>query len=130
MLRTRGKAHEIISHVVAEDSDVKWSTISKKLVSNYRSTRGSIKANIKIAQLQMLEEETVGEYLARSRTLIKTKLKDHTQWNSEYNDTDAFHICNGISKPRLQSCMLPRIHRYSSTKNSSTASRKNGTVDT
>ena len=29
MLRTRSKAHKIISHTAAEDPDVKWSTVSK-----------------------------------------------------------------------------------------------------
>ena len=98
MLRTISKEHEIISHTVAEDPDVEWSTISKKLISNYRATKGNIDANIKITQLEMKEEETVGEYLARYRTLIKTKLKTRSQWLSDYNDIDAFHVCNRINK--------------------------------
>ena len=116
MLRTRGKAHKIISHAVAEDPDIEWSTISKKLISNYGATKGNMDANIKITQLEMKEEETVGEYLARSRTLIKTKLKDRNQWLMDYNDTDAFHVCNRINKARLRSCMLPRVQKYSSYK--------------
>ena len=76
MLRSRGKAHEIISHAVAEDPDVEWSKISKKLISNYGTIKGNIEANIKITKLQMNEDETIEEYLARARTLIKTKLKN------------------------------------------------------
>ena len=77
MLQTRGKAHEIISHAVAEDPDVEWSTISKKLISNYGTIKGNIKANVKITKLQMKDEETLGEYLARARTLIKPNLNTH-----------------------------------------------------
>ena len=64
MLRTRGKAHEIVSHAVAEDPDVEWSTISKKLISNYGTIKGNIKASVKITKLQMNDDETLGEYLA------------------------------------------------------------------
>ena len=106
MLRTRGKAHEIISHAVAEDPDVEWSTISKKLISNYGTIKGNIEASVKITKLQMKEEETLGEYLAQARTLIKTKLKHPSQWHTEYNDTDAFHMCNRLNKPRLKYHML------------------------
>ena len=97
---------------MAENPDVEWSMISKKLISNYRSTRSSIEANVKITKLQMMEEEMVGEYLACARTVIKAKLKDQLQWHSEYNNTDAFHMCNRISKPRLKSHMLSRVHKY------------------
>ena len=72
MLRSRGKAHKIISNAVAEDSDIEWSTISKKLISNYGTIKGNIEANVKLTKLQM-NEETLGEYLARARTLITRK---------------------------------------------------------
>ena len=39
LLRSRGKVHEIISHTVAEDVDVEWSVIERKLTSNYGSMR-------------------------------------------------------------------------------------------
>ena len=64
MPRFRGKAHKIISHAVAEDLDIEWSMISKKLISNYGFTKSSIEANLKITKLQMLEEKMLGEYLA------------------------------------------------------------------
>ena len=116
MLRTRGKAHEIVSHAVAEDPDVEWSTISKKLISNYGTIIGNIKDNVKITKLQMKDDEPLGEYLAQARTLIKTKLKNPLQWHTEYNDTDAFHVCNGLNKPRLKYHKLSRIHKMDSYK--------------
>ena len=116
MLWSRGKVHEIISHVVTEEPDVKWSTICKKLTSNCSSTRSSIEANVKIDKLQMTNEETVGEYLARARTLIKTKLKNLAQWSTEYNDMEAFHVCNGLIKAKLKSRMLPWVSKYNSYK--------------
>ena len=116
MLRTRGKAHEIVSHAVTEDPDVEWSTISKKLISNYGTIKGNIEAKVKITKLQMKDDEPLGEYLAQTRTLIKTKLKNPLQWHTEYNDTDAFHVCNGLNKPRLKYHMLSRVHKMDSYK--------------
>ena len=116
MLRSRGKAHKIISHAVAKDPDVEWSTISQKLISNYGTIKGNIEANVKLTKLQMNEDETLGKYLARARMLIKTKLKNPAQWHTEYNDTDAFHVCNGLIKPRLKFCMLSRVHKQRSYK--------------
>ena len=74
LLHSRGKAHEIISHAIAEDPDVEWSDIKRKLMSNYRLTRSE--ASVKISKLSMTSEETVGEYLARARTLVKSKIKN------------------------------------------------------
>ena len=75
LLCSRGKAHEIISHAMAEDAVVEWSVIKEKLMSNYRSTISGIEASVKISKLSMSSssQETVGEYLARSRTLVKSK---------------------------------------------------------
>ena len=61
LLCSRGKAHEIISHTLAEDTDVEWSDIKRKLTSNYGSTRSGIEASVKILKLSMTSEETVGE---------------------------------------------------------------------
>ena len=71
LLRSRGKVHEIIHHAIAEDADMEWSVIKKKLTSNYRSTRSRIEASVKISKLSMNSEETVGEYLTRAKTLVK-----------------------------------------------------------
>ena len=92
LLCSRGKAHEIINHAIAEDADVEWSDIKRKLTSNYRSTRSGIEASVKISKLSMTSEETVGEYLARARTLVKSKIKDiqtsmklmHTMYATDY----------------------------------------------
>ena len=98
LLRTRGKVHEIISHAVAEDADVEWSVIERKLTSNYRAMRSGIEVSIKISKLSMTSEETVGKYLARAKTLVKSKIKDATLWNSDINEADAYHVCNGLLK--------------------------------
>ena len=82
LLRSRGKACKIISHVKAEDPDVEWSDIKRKLMSNYRSTRSGIKASVKISKLSMSSEETVGEYLPRVGTLVKSKIKNIAMWHS------------------------------------------------
>ena len=53
LLQSRGKAHKIISHAIAEDPDVEWLDIKRKLTSNYGSTRSGIKASVKISKLSM-----------------------------------------------------------------------------
>ena len=92
LLRSRGKVHKIISHTIAEDADVEWSVIKKKLMSNYGSTRSRIKASMKFSKLSMTSEETVGEYLARAKTLVKSKIKDATSWHSDFHKVDAYVI--------------------------------------
>ena len=37
----------------------------------------------------MNSKETVGEYLARAKTLVKSKIKDATSWNSDIDEADA-----------------------------------------
>ena len=96
MMRARGKVHEIIHHTLQEDADVEWSPIKRKLTSNYRSTRSGIEASVKISKLSMNSEETVGEYLTRAKTLIKSKLKDATPWHHNIDEADAYHVCNRI----------------------------------
>ena len=84
LLRSRGKVHEII----VEDADMEWSVIKKKLTSNYRSKRSGIKASVKISKLSMNSKETVGKYLTRAKTLVKSKIKDATSWNSDIDEAD------------------------------------------
>ena len=83
IMRVRGKVHKIIHHTLQEDANVEWSAIKRKLTSNYRSTRSEIEASVKISKLSMNSEETVGEYLARAKTLVKSKLKDATAWHHD-----------------------------------------------
>ena len=75
--------HEIINHTLEDDPDVEWSTIKQKLMSNYGSTKSRIDASLKLRDITMTDDETVGKYLAWARTLIKTKLRTTTQWNTE-----------------------------------------------
>ena len=60
----------------------------------------------------MNSEETVGEYLARAKTLVKSKLKEATAWHPDIDEADAYHICNGIIKTGLKSRMLRRISQF------------------
>ena len=116
LLQSRGKAHEIISHAIAEDVDVEWSDIKRRLTSNYRSTRSGIKASVKISKLSMTSKETVGEYLARARTLIKSKIKNIAMWNSMFNKADAYHICSRLLKTGLKTRMLRRVSQFKTYK--------------
>ena len=68
MMRARGKVHEIIHHALQEDAYIEWSAIKRKLTSNYGSTRSGIEASVKISELSMNSEETVGKYLTRAKT--------------------------------------------------------------
>ena len=67
LLRSRGKVHENIHHTIAEDADMEWSVIKKKLKRNYRSTRSRIEASVKISKLSMNSKETVYEQQRDSR---------------------------------------------------------------
>ena len=116
LLHSRGKVHEIIHHAIAEDLDVEWLVIKKKLTSNYRSTRSGVEASVKILKLSMSSKETVGEYLARAKTLIKSKRKDATFWNSDIDEADAYHICNRLLKVGLKSRMLQRVSQFKTYK--------------
>ena len=116
MLRSRGKVHEIIHHTLQEDADVEWSVIKRKLTSKYRSTQSGIEASVKISKLSMNSEETVGEYLVRPKTLVKSKLKDTTAWHHDIDKANAYHVCNGIIKTGLKSRMLRRISQFKTYK--------------
>ena len=116
LLRSRGKVHEIISHTVAEDADVEWSVIKRKLTSNYGSTRSGIKASVKILKLSMNSKETVGEYLVRAKTLVKSKIKDAASWHSYIDEADVYHICNRLLKTGLKSRMLQRVSKFKTYK--------------
>ena len=64
----------------------------------------------------MNSEETVGEYLTRAKTLVKSKLKDATAWHHDIDKADAYHVCNGIIKTGLKSRMLRRISHFKTYK--------------
>ena len=57
----------------------------------------------------MNSEKTVGKYLKRAKTLVKSKLKDATAWHHDIDEVDTYHVCNGIIKTGLKSRMLRRL---------------------
>ena len=116
MMRARGKVHEIIHHALQKDANIEWSAIKRKLTSKNGSTQSGIEASVKISKLSMNSEETVGKYLARAKTLVKSKLKDATAWHHDIDKADAYHICNGIIKTGLKSRMLRRLSQFKSYK--------------
>ena len=116
MLQSRGKVHEIIHHALQEDTDVEWAVIKRKLTSNYASTRSGIEASVKISKLTMNSKETVGKYLARAKTLVKSKLKDATSWHRDIDEADAYHVCNGLIRTGLKSRMLRRVSQFKTYK--------------
>ena len=116
MMQARGKVHKIIHHMLQEDTDVEWSVFKRKLTSNYGSTRSGIEASVKISKLSMNSEETVGKYLARAKTLVKSKLKDATAWHHDIDEADTYHVCNGIIQTGLKSRMLRRLSQFKSYK--------------
>ena len=116
LLHSRGKVHEIIHHTIVEDTDMEWSVIKKKLTSNYGSTRSGIEASVKISKLSVNSEETVGKYLTRAKTLVKSKIKDATSWNLDIDEADTYHVCNGLLKAGLKSRMLRRVSQFKTYK--------------
>ena len=64
----------------------------------------------------MNSKETVDEYLARAKTLVKWKIKDATSWNSDIDEADVYHICNGLLKAGLKSRMLQRVSQFKTYK--------------
>ena len=109
ILQTRGKPQEIISHALEDDPDIEWSTIKRKLTSNYGSTKGRIDASLQLRGITMKEDETVGEYLVPARTLIKTKLRVPTQWNTEYDKSNTYYVCNGVRPQNLKKKALNKL---------------------
>ena len=95
---------------------MEWSDIKRKLMSNYGSTRSGTEASVKISKLSMTSEETVREYLARARTLVKSKIKNIAMWNSMFDEVDAYHICNRLLKTGLKTRMLRRVSQFKTYK--------------
>ena len=57
-------------------------------------------------------KETVGKYLARAKTLVKSKLKDATSWHHDIDEADAYHVCNGLIKTGLKFRMFRRVSQF------------------
>ena len=64
----------------------------------------------------MTDDETVGKYLARARTLLKTKLRTTTQWDMEYNESNAFYVYKGLKPQKLKNKTLNKISLHKSYK--------------
>ena len=116
LLHTRGKPHEIITHVIEDDPAASWKGIKRKLTSNYGATKSRMDAGIQLKNMAMKENETLGEYLARARTLFKAKLKLDTQWDEEYNPSDMWYIVNGLTLTNLKSRISKNLNTYKSYK--------------
>ena len=64
----------------------------------------------------MNSEETVGEYLTRAKTLVKSKIKDTTSWHCDIDEADAYHVCNRLIKTGLKSRMLRMVSQFKTYK--------------
>ena len=68
-----------------------------------------------MSKFSMTSEETVGEYLTRARTLVKSKINTGI-WNSEFDKADMYHICNRLLKTELKSRMLRKVSKFKTYK--------------
>ena len=75
LLRTRGKSHKIIMHVIEDDLEAGWEGVKRKLTSSYSITKNRIDAGIQLKNSFKKENKTVSKYLAKARTLFKAKLR-------------------------------------------------------
>ena len=116
LLCTRGKPHEIITHVIEDDPEAGWEGIKRKLTSNYGATKSRMDAGIQLKNMSMKEDETLGEYLARARTLFKAKLKLDTQWNEEYDPSNMWYVVNGLTLTNLKNHISKKLSTYKSYK--------------
>ena len=116
LLHTRGKSHEIITHGIEDDPAVGWEGIKRKLTSNYSATKSRMDVGIQLKNMAMKENETLGEYLARARTLFKAKLKLDMQWDEEYDPSDMWYVVNGLTLTHLKNCINKKLNTYKSYK--------------
>ena len=116
LLHTRGKPHKIITHVIEDDPTAGWEGTKRKLTSNYSMTKSRMDTGIQLKNMAMKEGETLGEYLARARTLFKAKLKLDTQWDEEYNPSDMWYIVNRLTLTNLKNHISKKLSTYKSYK--------------
>ena len=109
---------ELVEIILTAITDLSADTGDLSISHNERvekingSTRSGIEESVKISKLNMNSEETVGEYLARAKTLVKSKIKDATSWHQDIDGADAYHVCNGLIKTGLKSRMLRRVSQF------------------
>ena len=116
LLHTRGKPHEIITHVIEDDPAAGWEGIKRKLTTNYGATKSRMDTGIQLKNMAMKENETLGKYLARARTLFKAKLKLDTQWDEEYDPSDMWYVVNGLTLTNLKNRINKKLNTYKSYK--------------
>ena len=116
LLRTRSKPHEIIMHIIEDDPEAGWEGIKRKLTSNYSATKSRMDAGIQLKNISMKEGETLGEYLARARTLFKAKLKLDSQWNEEYDPSNMWYVVNRLTLTNLKNHISKKLSNYKSYK--------------
>ena len=116
LLRTRGKPHKIITHIIEDDPAAGWEGIKRKLTSNYGATKSRMDAGIQLKNMSMKEGETLGEYLARARTLFKAKQKVGTEWDEEYDPSDMWYVVNGLTLTNLKNRISKKLNTYKSYK--------------
>ena len=116
LLCTRGKPHEIITHVIEDNPAAGWEGIKRKLTSNYGTTKSRMDAGIQLKNMAMKENKTLAEYLARARTLFKAKLKVDTQWDKEYDPSDMWYIVNRLTLTNLKNHISKKLSTYKSYK--------------
>ena len=75
-----------------------------------------LRTSVKISKLTMNSEETVGEYITRTKTLVKSKLKDATSWHQDIDEADVYHVCNRLIRTGLKSRMLRRVSQFKTYK--------------
>ena len=114
---------ELVEIILTAITDLSADTGDLSISHNERvekingSTRSGIEESVKISKLNMNSEETVGEYLARAKTLVKSKIKDATSWHQDIDEADAYHVYNGLIKTGLKSRMLRRVSQFKIYKN-------------
>ena len=116
LLQTRSKPQEIITHIIEDDSEAGWEGIKRKLTSNYGATKSRMDAGIQLKNIFMKEGKTLGEYLARARTLFKGKLKFNSQWNEEYDPSNMWYVVNGLTLTNLKNHISKKLSNYKSYK--------------
>ena len=52
----------------------------------------------------------------RARTLVKSKIKNIAMWHSEFDEADAYHVCNRLSKTGLKSRILRQVSQFKTYK--------------
>ena len=116
LLRTRSKPHKITTHIIEDNPEADWEGVKRKLTSNYGVTKSRMDTGIQLKNISMKEGKTLGEYLARARTLFKAKLRFASQWNKEYDLSDMWYVMNGLTLTNLKNHISKKLSNYKTYK--------------